>query len=289
MSLILLIFLTIFNSIPYAHSSACCGSAARFPGTIGNHATYQLNFLLEYNDFIYENISPDGTWYPNTKGLSIETYRFEYSQWLSEQWQYSIAIPFLKRNSFINNSQGWGDIQFTLGFAFEDLPTLIFAQLSLPTGLNRFNAELGPLQSRGRGQWALSLGYQHSHLWKNWDFIHSAQLQFIKSQEFINGRIPTLVESNFAHSLMLGLGYHFNQFRFGLQSLHFYQNPTSVRVNTIYNKGAAESWTSIGLVASWMPTAHQTWMLQLQDQTRIGWPQNTNLGWISSLQFITNW
>lgn len=289
MSLILLLFPILFRTLPSAYGSACCGGAARFPGTISPSANIQLNFLVEYNDFIYEHISADGIWHPNTKKLSIETYRFEYSQWFNENWQYSVAIPFLKRNSMLDTSQGLGDIQLNLGFAIENLSTLLFAQLFLPTGLNRYNAELGPLHSRGRGQWALGVGYQYSYLWKKWDLIHSAQLQFIKSQTFFNNYLSYKVDDNFAHSILFGGGYHLAQFRLGAQIIHFYQNPSQVQTQSSYNLGLAESWTSLGLTFSWIPNHQQTWIIQLQDQTRIGWPQNTNVGWISSIQFVNSW
>lgn len=272
-----------------AYGSACCGSAARFPGTVSPNSSQQLNFLFEYNDFIYEHISPEGIWYPNTRGLSIETYRLEYSQWLSEVWQYSITIPFLKRNSFLHSSQGLGDIQLTLGYALSDFSTLLFTQISLPTGLNRFEAEFGPIQSRGRGQWAISMGYQQSLILKNWDFIHSMQLQFIKSQTFLISTSHINIRDNFAHSLLLGIGYHFHQFRFGPQIIHFYQNSSHALINMTSYVGQPESFTSIGLVASWNRTNNETWLLQFYDQTQLGWPQNTNLGWLSSIQAIYNW
>ena len=281
------LFLFCFLVTEFGWSGACCGSGARFPGYIDTQASQQFSYLLEFNDFVYEYVSPSGTWYPNQQGLSIVTHRFEFSKWISQNWQSGIAIPFLQRHSVRGDSQGLGDLQWTQGYLWEPYEVVIFAQLSLPTGQNRYAGSL--LEARGRGQWALALGYQKSHRHLAWDMVHSAQFQYLLGQTFARPEGSYQVGDSQAFSGLLGMGYTLSPFRLGAQLLYFYQNSSTLRYQGSSNISQPESFTNLSFNLSWSQTADTQWIAQWTDQTLLGHPSNTNLGWISSVQWIRTW
>jgi hypothetical protein len=294
------LWLLLFSSFVFAPSlswgAACCGGGFAAPTIIAGDDKAQLTTSYSFTEVAIDNVDSRGIWRKWDEHQMIQSFRIEGAHLISDRWQTGFALPLVQRSRMNEDFSGLGDISTTIGYEY--LPdwdyNLIrpkgigYIQLTLPTGKSRAESEVGGLDSRGNGFWALGLGTLLTKAVGKYDLFSSLEIHRSFSKSVSNSQIQGSLVPGLGGNLGLGGGYNLQSIRIGGSLTWTYEDPIDVRGNTS-SKGLPERHTTALLSASYMTSDEWAGTLSYSDQTLFGSPVNTSLGKSVALMIQRRW
>ena len=215
-----------------------------------------------------------------------------------DRWQVGVSLPVMQRTMSDQTYSGLGDVAVSMGY--EVLPEwnyslwrpkgISFIQLTAPTGQSKFESEVGGLDSRGNGSWALGIGTLLTKTFVNWDAFSTFELHTSRSQEIQTASFQGNVKPGYGGNLRLGLRYNLSDNRIGSSVTWSYEDPIDTKSNLgIIQKGSVERYATA--VASFSYLANDQWSgtISYSDQMLFGSPLNTSLGRGVAVQLQRRW
>lgn len=296
MKLWLLLFSKFVFTPSLSWAAACCGGGVAAPAIIAGDDKAQLTTSYSFTEVAIDNVDSRGIWRKWDEHQMMQTFRIEGAHLISDRWQAGFALPLVQRSRMNQNFSGLGDISTTIGYEY--LPdwdyNLIrpkgigYIQLTLPTGKSRAESEVGGLDSRGNGFWALGLGTLLTKAIGKYDLFSSLEIHHSFSKSVSNSQIQGRLVPGFGGNLGLGGGYSLQSIRIGGSLTWTYEDPIDVQGNTS-SKGLPERHATALLSANYLASDEWTGTLSYSDQTLFGSPVNTSLGKSAVLMIQRRW
>jgi hypothetical protein len=278
--------LSAFFNINEAWGAACCGGGFASPSLISGDDKAQLTTSISFTDVVVDNVDSKGIWRSWDEHQNVQVMRVEGAHILSDLWQLGFSLPIIQRARQSETHSGLGDISISLGYEYLTdwnynpyrPKGTAFVQLTFPTGKSRAESDIGGLDSRGNGFWALGAGTLLTKSLGPWDSfasidIHRSFEKRIRSSSF-SGTIKPGLGGNWG----IGIGYNLNKFRLGSSALWTYEDPMTMTSSLQTEKGSRESFTTASLSLSYLADAQWSGTISYTDQTLLGDPKNTSLG-----------
>lgn len=272
-------------------AAACCGGGLSVPSVIAGDHKAQFSIGYSYTDVVVDNVDTRGLWRKWEASQTVESFRLETAHLISDRWQWGGSLPLIRRRQLDESYEGVGDVSLSLGYEY--LPDwdynplrpkgLSFIQLTLPTGKARAESELGGLDSRGNGFWALGVGSLLSKNWGRWDVFTQFEVHHSFKKSVDHSQINGELDPGFGGSWGLGGGYNRRDFRVGTSITWMYEDPIDLEGESGY-KGSAERYATGTLSLSYLYSPEWMASMSYSDQTWFGDPINTSLG--RSLGFV---
>lgn len=291
-------FLLLSNS-DLAHSAACCGGGFGAPSLLVGDEKAQLSSTLSLVEVLVDSVDGQGFWQNRMVHQRNQTLKIEGAHIFQDRWQAGFSLPLIQRQLQGRESSGISDTTLSLGYEY--LPDwdynpyrpkgLGFLQVTLPTGRSKADSEMGGLDSRGNGFWALGIGSLLNKIWGKWDAyssieIHRSFAKFISTSSFSGRLIP-----GYGGNLAVGAGFNRQNFRFGAAITWTYEDPmdSASRATGLVTQGGAERFATA--LASLSYSASELWAgtFSISDQRLFGNPVNTSLGRGLTLQIQRRW
>lgn len=278
-------FSLIMTTPSLVWAAACCGGGFATPSIITGDDKAQLTTAYSATEVLIDNVDSRGIWRRWEDHQRVETLRIDGATLISDRWQLGFTLPVVQRQRTDQRSAGLGDLASTVGYEF--LPDwdyhpvrpkgIGFIQLTAPTGLARGESEMGGLDSRGNGFWALGLGSLFTKSMGRFDLLASASVHHSFPKPVDNSQIQGTLEPGFGTNVSLGGGYHFSDFRLGSSVTWTSEDPVDVRGST-FSEGTPERYATALFSISYRASTAWTGTLSYADQTLVGSPLNTSLG-----------
>ncbi len=291
-SSILLFSLLSFFISSQAWAAACCGGGIALPALISGDDRALLSTAYTYGETVVDSVDSSGVWRKWDEHQKTQTLRIEGSHIFHDRWQAGAAVPFMERRQLDEKSSGLGDVTATLGYEYltdwDYHPYrpkgLGFVELVLPTGKSRAESEMGGLDSRGNGFWALGLGSVLSKTFSRWDALVSLEGHRSFKKNVDSSQLHGELRPGFGGSFGFGVGYSRFKWRLGGSILWSYEDPVNLRGN-FNSDGTPERYATA--VVSLAHDLSDEWggVLSYADQTLFGNPVNTSLGRSVTLLF----
>lgn len=271
-----------------AHAAACCGGGFSAPAIISGDEKAKFSTSYSASETVVESVDTEGIWTQWGTNQRLQTLRLEAARVFWDRYQFGVSIPVLMRSRANQSYSGLGDISTTLGY--EVLPDwdynpwrpkgIGFIQLTLPTGKAKADSEVGGLDSRGNGFWALGAGGMLSKSWDALDVLLSLEVHRSFSRRFANSQLQGTLEPGTGGSLGFGGGYSWGEFRLGSQIVWSYEDAvrTTAADGLIMNEGFVERYATASVGLSYRANDEWSGTLSYTDQTLFGSPVNTSLG-----------
>ncbi len=279
-----------------ARAAACCGGGFALPSLIAGDDKAQLSSSYSFSEISVDNVDARGIWRKWGQHQNVQTFKLEGAHLLSDRWQAGLSVPILRRTLAGKSYSGLGDVATSV--AYEYLPDwdynpfrpkgIAFLQATAPTGRAKAESEVGGLDSRGNGFWALGLGTILSKAHGSLDGFVSLEGHRSLGKEFRNSQIQGTLEPGWGGSLGFGGGLNTKTLRFGAALTWFYEDPIRVSGNLNFG-GSLERYATGVLQASYMASDEWTGTLSYADQTLFGSPVNTSLGRTVALLLQRRW
>jgi len=280
----------------FSWAAACCGGGFAAPSIIAGDDKAQLTTSYSFTEVAIDNVDSRGIWRKWDEHQQVQTFRIEGAHIISDRWQSGFTLPVVQRSRMDQNYSGLGDVSASLGYEY--LPDwdynpirpkgIGFFQLTLPTGKSRAESEVGGLDSRGNGFWALGVGTLLTKAIGRYDVFGSFEIHRSFSKSVSNSQIQGTLEPGFGGNLGLGGGYNIASFRFGGSVTWTYEDPIDIRGNTS-SRGLPERYATAVLSASYLASDEWAGTLSYADQTIFGSPVNTSLGKTVALMVQRRW
>ncbi len=203
----------------------------------------------------------------------------------------------VQRTRMDSNYSGLGDVASMIGYEY--LPDwdynpyrpkgIGFLQITLPTGKSRADSEVGGLDSRGNGFWALGLGTLLTKTLGKWDVFSSLEVHRSFDKAVSNSQISGTLKPGLGGSLGVGGGFNFKDYRVGSSVTWNYEDPIDIDTSQSRISGATERYATAVLSASYLASDEWAGTLSYSDQTLFGSPVNTSLGRGLALQVQRRW
>jgi hypothetical protein len=248
---------------------------------------------------VIDNVDEKGIWRRWDQHQKVQTLKLEGAHIIDDRWQAGISIPVMTRQYAGSNYSGLGDITTSASYEYlsnwnysEYQPRGIgFIQLMIPTGKSRAESELGGLDSRGNGYWALGAGTMVTKSFNKWDVFAQAELHRSFQKKINTSLIQGTVQPGFGHSLGFGAGYNWQDYRTGVSAVQTQEDEAKINSDvTGFNMiQGLERWMTFSASFSYLQDQEWAWSLTYSDQTLLGEPQNTSLGKTILLQLQKRW
>lgn len=161
-----LIFLLLWGA--QATASSCCGGGGDLPGLITGDLKRKISIDSSFANVI-AYASSDSKYYFSDSSWEKRKHilKVSYAQFISDKWQMSLAIPYVKNIFNADTKSGLGDLSigtaYTLayeGFTWKEPQTLLFVSVNFPTGNSIYSSGENEyyLDVMGNGTEVLSLG-----------------------------------------------------------------------------------------------------------------------------------
>lgn len=296
---ICLFSLFIFLSAHNALAAACCGSGFATPSLISGDDKAQLTTSYSHTEVAIDNVDAKGVWRKWDEHQKVQTFKIEAAHIFADVWQAGFSLPVIQRSHIGQRYSGLGDAAATLGYEY--LPDwnyhpyrpkgIGFLQLTLPTGKAKADSNVGGLDSRGNGFWAIGAGTLLTKIWSRWDAYTSLEIHRSFNREIENSSLNTSLKPGFGGNYALGLGYNVKDYRFGSSITWTYEDPIEVLNKSSAQKtsGSVERYATALFNISYMASDLWSGTLTYSDQTLFGSPVNTSLGRGLSLQLQRRW
>ncbi len=291
-------FILLFNLLiaQNVHAAACCGGGSAAASIITSDDKAQVSTSLTAMEVVVDNVDSNGIWRKWSDHQQIKTFRIEAAHIISDLWQIGAAVPIVQRSQLDKTYSGLGDVVGSLGYEY--LPEwnysqyrpkgIGFLQLTLPTGKAKADSEVGGLDSRGNGFWALGVGTMLTKIILEWDFVTSLEIHKGFNKTVSNSNLQGTLQPGFGGNFGLGAGYNFKDYRIGSNITWTYEDPIKVEATTITN-GTVERYATAALSGSYMYDEEWSGTVSYSDQTLFGNPINTSLGRSLALQIQKRW
>lgn len=289
-------FLILFIS-QQAFSAACCGGGVSAPSIIAGDDKAQVSFQYSMTSVVIDNVDEDGIWRKWENHQQVQTTRIEVSHIIADAYQAGISVPVIQRKLNDQSYSGLGDVSMTAGYEY--LPDwdyspyrpkgIGFLQVTTPTGKSRAESELGGLDSRGNGFWALGIGTVLTKTILDWDAITTFEIHRSFNKDVSNNQIHGTLKPGFGGNLNLGAGYNTKNFRFGASVSWTYEDRIDLIDSPSGYTGSIERYAAGTITVSYL--ASEEWLASVSyaDQTLFGAPVNTSLGKTASLNLVRKW
>ncbi|HEX7676229.1 MAG TPA: serine protease spb1 [Bdellovibrio sp.] len=293
----LLVILIVFSSTQ-TWAASCCGGGFAFPALILGDDKAQLTTSLSYGsvtDYVY----PDGKWtHVNDHNVS-STFKIDGALLMTDRTQAGISIPVVYKKVSDETNSGLGDMALNLGY--EILPELSysawkpkglgFLQITLPTSPSVYDAtNVFAADSRGRGFFALGTGMIFTKIFGKWDTNASGELHrsFARSFDSDGAGGAVTVTPGWGHSITIGGGWSYGDFRLGSSLSSMYEDGYRVR-GAQDSDGSSQQNMTWSVIANYMLGMESAITLSYADQTIFGSPENSNLSKTVTLSYQQRW
>lgn len=280
-----------------ALAAACCGGGFAAPSIIAGDDKAQVSVSLSNTEVSVDNVDSQGIWRKWDDHQKVQTLRIEGAHIFSDLWQMGFALPVIQRTKQDQTYSGFGDISASVGYEY--LPDwnyspyrpkgIGYLQITLPTGKSRADSEVGGLDSRGNGFWALGVGTLLTKTFGHYDAFTSVEIHKSFEKHVENSSLNGSLRPGFGGNLGLGIGYNLKDYRIGSGVTWTYEDPVDIETSQQVIEGSIERYATA--VASLSYLANDDWSgtMTYSDQTLFGNPVNTSLGRGLALQVQRRW
>ncbi len=284
--------------VPYrVWAAACCGGGVSMPALVVGDPQFKFSFGYTTSEIVIDNVDSQGIWRVQDSHQKIQTMKMDAVQSLSELWQMGLSIPVISRSFEGRQASGLGDVSTSLGYEYlEDLdsnPSLPrgigFVQIQWPTGKSRADSEMGGLDSRGNGFFAVGLGTLLTKYWNLWDVYSQVEWHHSFEKTASGQVVQGVLRPGNGALLDIGAGYNWSRFRAGIGLSEHVEDPVTIESKNFYGHGVREEYASITGSLSFLQDRDWSWTLSYADQTLIGNPSNTSLGRSVTVQLQRHW
>lgn len=293
-----ILLFSLFVSATKTFAAACCGGGAAVPSLIAGDNRAQMTTSYSMTEVVVDNVDSNGIWRTWDEHQTVQTFRVEGAHIFQDRWQVGFGVPIIQRSRQNNTYSGLGDVNLTLGYEY--LPDwdynplrpkgIGFLQLTLPTGKSKADSEVGGLDSRGNGFWALGAGTLLTKNWRRLDAYTSLEIHHSFEKEIQQSYFQGILKPGLGGNLGLGLGYNFKGYRLGSSVNWTYEDPIDSKSRTgLVENGAVERYATAVVSLSYLASTNWTGTFSYSDQTLFGEPVNTSLGKGFSFQFQKRW
>lgn len=293
-----LTFNLFFLFASHAWSAACCGGGFAAPSIISGDDKAQITSSFSSTEVVVDNVDSQGVWRKWDSHQQVNTFKIEGAHIFRDRFQAGFSIPVIERTREGATYSGFGDVLTSLGYEY--LPDwnynpwrpkgIGFMTLTLPTGKSRADSEVGGLDSRGNGFWALGVGTLLTKTWTKLDSFISFDVHHSQAKDISNSQFSGKVKPGYGGNLGLGVGYNFSDYRVGSSIAWTYEDAVkTVTENAITTEGSVERYATVALSLSYMYGDNWSGTVNYSDQTLIGSPVNTSLGQGIALQVQRKW
>jgi len=293
---ILFSFSFFLSSLSYG--AACCGGGFAAPSLIAGDDQAQVTSSLSVTEVVVDNVDSEGFWRRWETHQKVQTFKLEAAHIFRDRWQAGVSLPLIQRTRESTTSSGWGDIAASVGYEY--LPDWNynpwrpkgtgFLQLTLPTGKSRADSEVGGLDSRGNGFWALGAGTLLTKTWSRWDSFLSLEAHRSMGKHVSHSQFRGQLEPGSGGNIGIGLGYNLREYRLGSGITWTYEDPIKmISDEGVMTPGSVERYATAQLSVSYLASEEWSGTMSLTDQTLFGSPLNTSLGRGLALQLQRRW
>lgn len=279
-----------------AGAAACCGGGVASPSLIAGDHRAQLGTSVSHTEILVHSVDTKGYWHRWKQRQQVQVLRLEGAQLLSDRTQAGFSLPVFRRTRDEETSGGLGDLSSSWGYEYltdwDYHPWRPrgwgYLQAVLPTGRSKAESELGGLDSRGNGFWAVGAGTLLTKAWTRWDALLSFDLHRSFEKSVSTSQIQGKLRPGWGGNLGLGAGYNTKFLRWGGSLTWTYEDPIAID-GLSPSEGSLERYATA--LASVSYTANPEWSTTLSytDQTLFGSPVNTSLGRGLQVQFQRRW
>jgi hypothetical protein len=281
-----------------AHGAACCGGGFAAPSIIAGDDKAQLTSSFSSFTVVIDNVSPQGIWRKWDVHQQVQTFKIEGAHIFWDRYQAGFSLPVIQRSRGSLIYSGLGDVSTSIGYEY--LPDwdynpyrpkgIGFLQVIFPTGKSRADSEIGGLDSRGNGFWALGLGTLLTKTWSRVDAFTSLEVHRSFGKDVSNSQFSGRLEPGLGGTFGLGLGYNTKDYRLGSSITWTYEDAIKTQSSSeVTNNGSIERFATGVLSLSYMLDDEWAGTLSYSDQTLFGSPVNTSLGRGIALQLQKRW
>lgn len=281
-----------------AFAAACCGGGFATPAIISGDDKAQITTSYSFVDVTVDSIDIQGVWHKWDTHQKVQTFKIEYAGVFKDRWQAGFSLPIIERTRLNQSYAGLGDTTLTLGYEY--LPDwnynpyrpkgIGFIQVTLPTGKSKADSEVGGLDSRGNGLWAIGLGSLHTKTWMAFDVFTSLEMHHSFSRSLSNSNLRATLKPGYGGNLGLGAGYNLKSYRIGTSILWTYEDAHRTELDSGKTlDGSIERFATASLSVSYMADNDWSGTIAYTDQTLFGSPINTSLGQGINMQLQKKW
>lgn len=290
------IFSIILLSTGKVMAAACCGGGFASPSLISGDDRAQLTGSYNFTEIAVDNVDAKGIWRKWDSHQKVQTLRLEGAHIFKDSWQAGFVLPIMQRTQLEQNSSGLGDVAGSVGYEY--LPDwdynpwrpkgIGFLQAVLPTGKARAESEVGGMDSRGNGFWAVGVGTLLTKSIQVFDLFSSIEIhrsfeKSIRTNQFDGTLVP-----GWGGNFSLGGGYNLKSWRLGGSLAWNYEDAVKWKENA-NNESSIERYATATASLSYMANDEWAGTFSYLDQTLIGSPVNTSLGRGVTLQMQRRW
>jgi hypothetical protein len=247
---------------------------------------------------VVESVDSEGYWIRGDQKNVLRTLKLDGSLIFSDRFQAGWSVPVLQRTresgAGTSTETGLGDVSASVGYEFltdwDYHPIrpkgIAYFQLTLPTGLSRYESQRGGLDSRGQGFWSLGLGTLFTKTVDRFDFfvINEAHrsIGHVVNLASLRGQLSP----GWGATMGWGAGYNLQSFRLGGGIQWYWQSEVLLQERVL---GGAEQFATGSLQLSYLAGDEWAWTADYTNQTWFGSPQNTSLARAVTLQVQRRW
>lgn len=284
-----------------AHSAACCGGGMSVPTMIISDDRAQFSASFGHLDVAVDYVDSQGIWRRWEQHQSVQTIKLEGAHIISDRWQAGVSLPIISRHYGNENYSGLGDIATSLSYEYLSdwnynpyRPKGIgFIQAMIPTGKSRSDSEVGMLDSRGNGFWAIGAGIILTKSWLMWDMFVLLEWHRSFAKRISTSMVQGYVRPGRGSNLGLGFGYNWAMYRAGFSFTRTQEDPIETQFvgepRAVSSWQGQERWDTMALSLSYLQSEQWSWTINYSDQTVFGDPLNTSLGKSVGIQLQHRW
>jgi hypothetical protein len=277
--------------------AACCGGGFATPSIIAGDDKAQFTTSLSMTEIVVDNVDTQGIWRKWSEHQNVQTLKLEGAHIFNDLWQLGFSIPLIQRTRQSEIHSGLGDMAVSLGYEY--LPDwnynpyrpkgIGFIQIIFPTGKSKADSEVGGLDSRGNGFWALGAGTLLTKSLGRWDAFSSFDIHKSFDKKIRNSMFSGTLKPGMGGNWGLGLGYNLKDLRLGSSLTWTYEDPIKTTSELSNESGNRERFTTAVLSLSYKTSSEWSGTFSYSDQTLFGDPENTSLGRGFLLQWQRRW
>lgn len=290
----LIFILLAWNS---AWSAACCGGGLSFPTIIVSNDKAQFSASYGHTQVSVDNVDAQGIWRRWEQHQNVQTIKLEGAHTISDHWQTGVSIPVMTRQYGGTSYSGLGDLATSLSYEYLSnwnsnpyRPKGIgFIQGIIPTGKSRADSEVGGLDSRGNGFWAIGAGTLLTKSWTVWDVFVLLEWHRSFERNISTSLVQGQVRPGRGSNLGFGFGYNWAIYRAGFNLTRTQEDPVETQLLSGSSWRGEERLDTMTLTFSFLQSEEWSWTLSYSDQTAFGDPLNTSLGKSLGIQLQHRW
>jgi hypothetical protein len=260
----------------------------------------QISTSISTTEVIVNNVDSSGVWRKWDQHQKVQTFKIDAAHIFSRSMaSWSNVTGHAKNTAMIKPTQGLSDVAVSVGYevlpewnysAWRPKGNFIYATDCYRRDSSKFESEVGGLDSRGNGFWALGLGTLLTKTFVNWDAYSTIELHASRTQDIQTTSFQGNVKPGYGGNLGIGLGYNVTDYRMGSAVTWTYEDPIDTESNLgIIQKGSVERYATAVVSLSYLANDQWSGTVSYSDQTLIGSPLNTSLGRGVAVQLQRRW